>query len=91
MNHSGITRAIKAADGQTALARLMGVTQGFIHQLTTGRSRLTPERAVQIETVLSGKVKCEELVPDIVWNRDARGRVKSYTVQVEHIHLRNAA
>ena len=91
MNAPGINRAIDLAGGQTALAKLMGVTQGLIHQLTTGRSNLTPERAVQIETVLGGKVTCEELLPQFEWQRDQDGKVASYTVRVENVHLRAVA
>ena len=50
---------------QTSFAERMGVTQGLVHQWLSGRTRITAERARQIEKVTRGKVKSRELRPDI--------------------------
>jgi DNA-binding transcriptional regulator YdaS (Cro superfamily) len=53
---------------QTSFAELMGVTQGLVHQWLSGRTRITAERAKQIEKVTRGKVKSRDLRPDIFGN-----------------------
>lgn len=50
---------------QASFAERLGVTQGLIHQWLNGRTRITAERAKQIEKVTRGKIKSHELRPDI--------------------------
>lgn len=52
-------------NGQTATARLLGVTQGLVWQWLNERTRITAERAVQIEKATDGAVTRAELRPDL--------------------------
>jgi DNA-binding transcriptional regulator YdaS (Cro superfamily) len=71
-------RAVEAAGGQTALARLIGVTQGLIWHYVRN-AQPPPERCADIERVTG--VACEELRPDVDWDRDDAGRVTGYRVR----------
>lgn len=50
---------------QGAFAKRLGVTQGAVWQWISGESRITAERAVQIETETGGEVSRAELRPDL--------------------------
>lgn len=50
---------------QTALADKLGVTQGLISQWIKDKTKITAERAIQIETATEGKVARQDLRPDI--------------------------
>lgn len=50
---------------QAALARRLGVTQGLVHQWVSGKTRITAERAIEIENVTGGQVRRYELRPDL--------------------------
>jgi DNA-binding transcriptional regulator YdaS (Cro superfamily) len=57
-------------ESQVALAKRLGVSQGLVWQWRTGRTRITAERAVQIETATEGAISRAELRPDL-WPRQA--------------------
>lgn len=50
---------------QDAFAEKLGVTQGLVWQWLSGRTRITPERAKQIELATGGAVSRRELRPDV--------------------------
>jgi DNA-binding transcriptional regulator YdaS (Cro superfamily) len=50
---------------QTDLAHRLGVTQGLVHQWVTGKTRITAERAVEIEKATGGQVTRQELRPEL--------------------------
>lgn len=50
---------------QDAFAKSVGVTQGAVHQWVTGKLKVTPEKAREIERATGGKVKRMDLRPDI--------------------------
>lgn len=50
---------------QEAFAALCGVTQGMVNHWTTGRKRVSAERAIQIERATNGAVCRHELRPDL--------------------------
>jgi transcriptional regulator with XRE-family HTH domain len=50
---------------QAEFAKRLGVTQGLVTHWVNGRTRITAERAVQIEQVTDGQVTRHELRPDI--------------------------
>jgi DNA-binding transcriptional regulator YdaS (Cro superfamily) len=50
---------------QVELAKLLNVTQGLISQWVRGETKITAERAIQIEKATKGKVSRAELRPDI--------------------------
>ena len=55
----------KDIETQTSLAGRMGVTQGLVWQWIEGVTRITAERAIQIERVTGGQVGKHELRPDV--------------------------
>ena len=61
---------IEKNGGQTEIAQKLGVTQGLISQWLKGKTRVTPERAKQIELVTGGVVTRQELRPDS-WDETA--------------------
>jgi DNA-binding transcriptional regulator YdaS (Cro superfamily) len=50
---------------QGDLAKALGVSQGLVSQWLSGATSVTAERAVQIEQITGGKVKRQELRPDL--------------------------
>ena len=50
---------------QEEFATKLGVTQGLVWQWLEGRTRITAERAVEIEAATGGKVTRHELRPDL--------------------------
>jgi DNA-binding transcriptional regulator YdaS (Cro superfamily) len=61
-----LNKAIQISGSQSALARKMGIKQGYVgNWLRSGR--VPVERCIQIESVTGGAVRCEELRPDIDW------------------------
>lgn len=59
-----LEKACDLLGGQSALARLCGVTQQAVHQwVVTGKC--PAKRAVEIERATWGKVRCEQLRPDL--------------------------
>lgn len=71
-----IDRAIESVGSQANLARAINVLSQHI---TNWRERGIPaDRCPAIEAAT--KVPCEELRPDLAWNRDEAGQVTGYTV-----------
>ncbi|MGE0383454.1 MAG: transcriptional regulator [Gammaproteobacteria bacterium] len=50
---------------QDQFAKLIGVSQGLVHQWLKGRTSITPERAADIERATAGAVTARELRPDL--------------------------
>lgn len=66
---TAIQRAIKAAGGQTALARVLEVTPQAVQQW--GKTVAPPERCIAIEKAIDGAVTRYELRPDIFGSLEA--------------------
>jgi DNA-binding transcriptional regulator YdaS (Cro superfamily) len=60
---NGLKTAIQHFGSRKALAEAMGLTVMAIHQWET--RQVPAERAVQIEQITGGKVKRQELRPDL--------------------------
>lgn len=78
-----LRKAIDLLGGQAPLAKLLG----FRHQSTVSnwlmRGRLPEEHCAAIEAATGGQVRCEDLRPDLRWQRDpATGAVLGYFVNV---------
>lgn len=56
---------IERNGGQTDFAKRIEVTQGLVWQWLEGKTRITAERAIQIETATAGQVTRYELRPDL--------------------------
>lgn len=52
---------------QSAFAQLIGVSQGMVYQWINGIRPISAERCPAIEKATNGKVRCEELRPDVDW------------------------
>jgi DNA-binding transcriptional regulator YdaS (Cro superfamily) len=80
MGKHAIKKAVKVAGGQTALARKLGVTQGLVWQWLNHADSdpLNFAPAIEQET----GVKCEELCPQVAWQRDPSGRITGYTITI---------
>ncbi|CAH1387048.1 hypothetical protein NTGM5_480044 [Candidatus Nitrotoga sp. M5] len=50
---------------QAKLGSLLNVSQSVVSQWVRGETRITAERAIQIEKVTKGQVSREELRPDL--------------------------
>jgi len=50
---------------QASFAKELGVTQGLVWQWLNGRTKITPERAKQIEQVTQGAVTRHDILPDL--------------------------
>ena len=76
-----LNEAIKAVGSQAELARrLGGKTVG--QTINNWRKRGIPaERCAEIEAITG--VRCEELRPDLTWQRDEHGKVLGHFVPAE--------
>lgn len=63
--NEALSRAVEMMGGTCALARLMDIVPSSVSHWVRGRHLMTPQRAIQIEEITKGKVKREELRPDI--------------------------
>lgn len=54
--------------GITTLARQIDVSVPTVHQWITGVRRVPTERAIRIEAATEGKVRAEDLRPDVPWH-----------------------
>lgn len=72
-------RAIQIAGNQSKLAKLLDVTAQTV---TVWKEKgVHEDRCPMVEAVTG--VRCEELRPDIQWDRDETGKVVSYRVPVK--------
>jgi DNA-binding transcriptional regulator YdaS (Cro superfamily) len=68
----GITKhpidvASEIVGSQTLLAAALGVTKGAVPQWRTEGRRVPAEHCPSIERLTGGRVRCEDLRPDIDW------------------------
>ena len=62
-----VQTAIDCYGSQVAMAAALGVKQPTISEWLRGCRRVPAERCLQIEGGTGGKVRCEDLRPDIQW------------------------
>jgi DNA-binding transcriptional regulator YdaS (Cro superfamily) len=62
---SAIAKAVEVMGNQSKLADALGVTPGFVSQWLNGVRPVPAVRCKDIEKVTNGKVKREELRPDV--------------------------
>lgn len=74
--------AIKLVGGQARLAAALGIRQPSIHGWLAAKSAPI-DRCPAIETATGGAVTCEQLRPDVTWQRDEGGNVTGYIVPVQ--------
>lgn len=65
-----------------SIARKAGCSAHVLYLIGLGHKTPSLELAFKIATATQGRVSCEELRPDVEWQRDARGRVTGYRVQL---------
>jgi DNA-binding transcriptional regulator YdaS (Cro superfamily) len=63
-----IERAAELLGSQTALAELCGVSKGAVSQWKGADRRVPAEYCPLIERATGGRVRCEELRPDVAWD-----------------------
>lgn len=68
MLNQPIQRAVAAAGGQSSLARLIGARQQEVWNWLNGRP-IPEHRCPAIERAVCSQVTCEELRPDVRWQR----------------------
>jgi DNA-binding transcriptional regulator YdaS (Cro superfamily) len=78
-----ISKAVEACGSEAELARRLGGKVRGGHIYYWRRSGSVPlDRCAAIESATLGKVRCEDLRPDVQWQRDPAGRVTGYLVPV---------
>jgi DNA-binding transcriptional regulator YdaS (Cro superfamily) len=63
-----IDHAAEILGSQTALAEHLGVSKGAVSQWKDADRRVPAEYCPLIERATEGKVRCEELRPDVAWD-----------------------
>lgn len=74
-----INRAIREI-GLTTIAKALKVSPPAVAKWRA--AGVPADRAPAIETATGGEIRCEDLRPDLTWERDAHGRVVAYRVPV---------
>lgn len=64
---SPILTACALLGGQAGMARALDVTPAAVNQWCKGLRSVPAERCPEIERATGGKVRCEELRPDVAW------------------------
>ncbi len=64
------------AGGVTGLAKALGVTPPTVSQWKKGVRQVPADRCPDIERTTSGRIRCEDLRPDVDWEY-LRGTAKS--------------
>jgi DNA-binding transcriptional regulator YdaS (Cro superfamily) len=59
------------ASERVAAAAEIGINEQYLYQCLSGRTATPPDRCPAIERATAGKVTCEQLRPDVVWQRVA--------------------
>jgi DNA-binding transcriptional regulator YdaS (Cro superfamily) len=68
--HSKLAKYLESENlSQQAFGKQLGVSQGLVHQWLTMSTRITAERAVQIETVTKGKLSRYDCRPDLYFQQ----------------------
>lgn len=68
MDKHPIDAAAEAVGSQNALALLLGVSKGAVSQWKDEGRKVPAEHCPVIERATSGRVRCEDLRPDIAWD-----------------------
>lgn len=68
-----------------ALGDHLGITPAAVRHKANGLRQVQLTECVPIEQFTAGQVRCEDLRPDVEWERDADGRVVSYRVPVSMV------
>jgi DNA-binding transcriptional regulator YdaS (Cro superfamily) len=76
MGTKALEYAVEKIGGQTAMAKKLGVSQGLVWQWLNHDTATPRNYAPEIER-LTG-VKCEEICPDLGWQRNESGHVTGY-------------
>lgn len=63
-----IDAAADAVGSQSALAQLLGVSKGAVSQWKDEGRKVPAEHCPLIERATAGRVRCEDLRPDIAWD-----------------------
>ena len=65
---NAISKAIDCLGSQEQLAKAVDLTQSAISSYVTGNKRPSAEVAIRIEAATDGKVRAEDLRPDVPWH-----------------------
>jgi DNA-binding transcriptional regulator YdaS (Cro superfamily) len=68
MNTNAICKAVESMGGQVKLAKPVGVSASMVYQWVRGIRQVPAERCPSIEKATGGKVRCEDLRPDVDWS-----------------------
>lgn len=64
---NAIRKACEVLGSQTALAKALEVTPAAVNQWVSGARPIPAEQCPAIERATGGKVRCEDLRPDVAW------------------------
>ena len=67
--NASLARAIKTLGSQDALAVRMGVRQSTVSEWLREERPIPQERCAEIERCVDGAESCEQLRPDLAWER----------------------
>lgn len=68
IRNEGMVSAIEAMGGLGPLAQALEVSTAAVGQWRDGVRQVPAERAIQIEALTQGAVRCEQLRPDVPWS-----------------------
>lgn len=68
MDKHPIDRAAEIVGSQVALASLLGVSKAAVNQWKDAGRKVPAEKCPAIERATGGRVRCEELRPDVPWD-----------------------
>ena len=69
--------------GASKTAQLLDVKPPSVSKWLKRQRPVPAKHCPAIERATNGQVRCEQLFPGVIWNRDAAGKPVSYTIQIE--------
>ena len=85
-----ISKYLESTDQTNAgLARELGVPPSLLSQWATGARQVPAERCLAIERATNGKVRCEDLRPDVDWTRAPEGSEGQPILAADAVELAN--
>lgn len=62
-----LARACRLLESKAQLARVIDVSPSMVSQMVKGHRRIPAEHCPTIERATGGRVRCEDLRPDVDW------------------------
>ncbi len=75
---SGIDLVRSVVRNNAEIARAMGITRQAVYVMR----RITPEQAAALDRAFAPRLRADDILPGVIWDRDANGHITSYRMRL---------